>query len=104
MGKFWIAALCLIMAACGEHQRMDTPIEEKAQSKEKSKPAERVGNPDVTRAMEAIPQGQLPIFQKALACEVRRNAAKGNSALEIDAAYIEKLAQRVDKEPELAAC
>jgi len=96
-----IIGSALLLAACGGAKRMDEAPDRTAKP---AKVAQTRGNPGIIHAMDQVPASERGLFQKALACEVRRNAAKRQPALVITPQYLTDLHARLRKDRRMAAC
>lgn len=102
-----IALTCLMtVGACSDSQRLDRgELDQNAAiiSNNTSMP-ETPGVADIIQAMDAVPNERKGQFQLALACEAKRHAAKHSKALDIDAAYLAQLNERLVRDPGIASC
>lgn len=102
MRRLTIIAL-LALAACGSAQRVDRAPKQEAKARP-AKVSPLRGNPGIIGAMDQIPSSERGLFQKAMACEVGRNAAKRKPAIVVTPDYLTDLHGRLARNPKLATC
>jgi len=103
--RFRIAAAVAMVAALGGCDRLkgDQPAA-KTEAPAKPAPKKNVNQP-VEDALSQIPPTMRVTYQKAFACEVKRNnAVKGSKAINVTPDYVRGLMERLKEKPGLADC
>lgn len=100
-----IAAGACALAACGGQKPNDPPkARTSAGAKAKPASAKRINAP-VEDAMMSIPPEMRADYQKAFACEVKRNKDKKDAkAIDVTPDYVRGLTARLKADPSLARC
>ncbi len=99
-----LAATALCLAACGDAKDEGGAGQTKAAAVAKKAPQKKINAP-VEDAMMSIPPELREDYQKAFACEVKRNKAKGDAkAINVTPEYVKDLTARLKADPSLAKC
>lgn len=100
-----ITAAIAMVAALGGCDRFKSE-EPAAKTQAPAKPAPKKNiNPPVEDALAQIPPAMRITYQKAFACEVKRNnAVKDSKAINVTPDYVRDLMERLKEKPGLADC